>query len=354
MKDFYILHGRNKSTLIVDLASLKDIYDSLEFYFACSFKQKISKAAACAYLAGLWIFKKSGLVSFKNTAYVQEYLQEITHSDVVFEVEPPCSILVSPTRDKVIIHYHRSHYQKFLFGKSQKKALAEIQAYQSIQDKPCRYLLISKLSYASEKRNYSVFELRNNFDSRIVAKPDASLLLAASIELFKLTKSGRILFSDLVSNLKRELLRQTSPEAIRLIDELDEAVQISKCEWLPEGFEHGDFKIWNIRCYERALHVFDFEESSLKGLPLMDLLNFYVDPMVLHEKSDQEIFGCFFDKSRQADFKVYLNEVGADIDCKSLFFIYLLRRGLFYQQGKVSGRFFCLARKYFVQFLKQG
>ena len=55
----------------------------------------------------------------KSAQEVHRYLQINVSGDIPFEIDDESSVLISPTRDKVIVHRHGKYYQKYATGKSQ-------------------------------------------------------------------------------------------------------------------------------------------------------------------------------------------------------------------------------------------
>ena len=54
----------------------------------------------------------------KSKDGIKIYLKESINSDVDFNLDENSSVLISPTRDKVIVNHHSKYFHKFAFAKS--------------------------------------------------------------------------------------------------------------------------------------------------------------------------------------------------------------------------------------------
>lgn len=352
---FYEFRGSNKAIYFFNLSSWGNLVASMEFYKAISLRNSIVKIGLFIHLCVVFLMQRTNFFSIKTAAETEQNLKAVfARPSVNFNIKSDSSMHVSPETDKCIVHHHNNYFEKYFFGAGAlAKAKSEVDAYLALKSNQSGAFVISKIDDVVMGIDCCSLKLANSFPRSERISPDLNRLVDVLVSLFCSVPAGIILVSEIVDGLKRDLLRNhgdVSSEMASLLDDLN-----LRCgeKSIPTGFEHGDFKIWNLNFYQSFVHIYDFEESKPDGLPVMDLFNFYLDPLVLHGKPAKKIISVFFDKTLQKMFQEYLIRVGVFIDCKCLAVVYFLRKGLCCRNREVSRRLFDLALQIHIAFEKQ-
>ena len=258
-------------------------------------------------------FKKHLLL---NKNEVISFLKENTLDSIDFKLDDQCSILISPTKDKIIIHNHTEEYfQKYAFGKSLDGVKNEAQIY-SLFKSESKNFNTSVLNSFFSNESYCQFRLTNN---KLQTKNDD--IIEVLVEFFK-TETKEICFE----NFFNEKYKNVTEELKFYFNDL--LVQ-SKNKNIKFGLVHKDFKPWNVDEKSGPL-IYDFEEATL-GLPLEDFLNYHIDPLVSSNNIEKI---KFFLKSNLFRNKIekYLNLLGIDLDLNFYIQYYLFERTYFWDK----------------------
>ena len=309
---FYILNSSNGATYILNTASYKSILLSLRFYKARTLKQKIQKALFSVYL----LFS----TRLKTKEDVLAYLDGLSSLDIDYGVDENCSVLVSPTRDKVIVHHHDEYFHKFAFSKSYANVKNEANIYA---------LLDTKLTHFEVSKMYDSVVLDDQCSFKLSAKRnyiqgEVDMTLAL-VEFFSLSMQKEFPLSKIISSL----VDKTQNKAISEL--LVSYTHEYKDTLIPVGLVHRDFKPWNVKD-DKGLLIFDFEEAVLDGLPLEDLFNYSIDPIIRY-KSVEVVYESVFDKSAVVEYKRYLKQLDIEIDLIVFLNLYLINRIIFWQEA---------------------
>lgn len=248
MKTFYQIHGSNGGTFIFSAASRGDWRKSLEFYRGVSFPAKCKK---------LLLFLAYPLLKRKANFDGAEFRFE--------KLEPSCSAMISPTRDKVIIHHHGAGYEKLAFGKSSDGVRGELAVYRLLLEKQPQSFAFSEVEEKESSPGQCRFFMKyagTVFSEKV---PELQDLLGALKEFFLLPGEKTMEWKALWNSLPDDLQKYVSPEEFT--------------GTTPVGLVHRDFKPWNVKSGEKSL-FFDFESASFTGCPLEDFFNYTVDPML--------------------------------------------------------------------------
>ena len=97
------------------------------------------------------------------------------------------------------------------------------------------------------------------------------------------------------------------------------------------GLVHRDFKPWNISD-EQGLLIYDFEEAVTDGLPLEDLLNYHIDPIVRY-LSPIKVAERIFKEIHVNEYQRYLEELKISVDFQILLYCYLIERIIFWMEA---------------------
>ena len=322
---FYILNGNNGATYILNLSTADSIKLSLNFYKARSLKQKVMKNTLKVYLYGLRLLSSVMTVStLKTKEEIAIYLEKETSQTIDFGVDANSSLLISPTRDKVIVHHHGASFHKFAFGKSYNNVKNEAKIYKLL-DKPLEHFKVSTFydlednaqkTFCSFKLGYAKVSSSHNVD-----------LTAALIEMFSVTKQEGYSWGAHLERLKEE-----SQESSFIHEAIDRAFgqleTITDDVVIPLGLVHRDFKPWNIND-EDGLLIYDFEEAVVDGPPLEDLFNFHIDP-VINYISSEEVIALVLKKSHTKEYTRYLEKLNIDLDFRLFLYSYIIEKIVFY------------------------
>lgn len=327
MKCFFILEGNNGATYVFNVQDRNAVVFSLKFYKARTIKQKVLKGGLKIFLNSLALLGKASIYSaLKDKGEINQYLKKATKVQLDFELDENCSVLISPTRDKIIVHHHGRYFHKFAFGQSYKNVNNEAEIYK-LFDKSLHYFEVSRFfDYVDRNNNRCSFKLARQSKS-ISSDVDITLAL---VELYNCSQKEGILFSSYLDGLKNRYIKSTVfSESIEKTFIQLEATH--KDEELPLGLVHRDFKPWNIND-EQGLLIYDFEEAVLDGLPLEDMLNYHIDPIVRYLPSIK-VAESIFIISKVNEYKRYLKELRISIDFHVLLYCYLIERIVFWMNA---------------------
>lgn len=248
MKDHYQIHGRNGASFFLSLNSFADWRKSLEFYRGVSFAAKCKKILlTAAYPA----FRHLGNYDGRQFEY-----GTLHGSD---------SAMISPTRDKVVIHHHGQGYEKIAFGKSLPGVRDELEVYRRLNENRPETFAVSRVEKKESQPDQCRFFM-NYAEGEFTEKfPRIEELTVPLEEFFRLGSSGRRSWRSLWKSLPDDLLG--------LVPEADHDGETEV------GLVHRDFKPWNVKAGKKPL-FFDFEAASFEGCPLEDFFNYTTDPML--------------------------------------------------------------------------
>ncbi len=319
---FFILESNNNATYILNAKSVKDIVESLKFYKAQTSKQKLKKNLFTLYLMFLSLFSASKL---KTKEEVLFYLNGLSNINMDFELGEESSVLISPTRDKIILHHHGKYFQKFAFGKSYENVKNESKIY-DLLNVDLSHFEISKMYDKVETSDYCSFKLSAK---RTYVNKELDLTLAL-VEFFSLSLQKDCLFDDFIDSLENELVQSTltNAEATALLQSYKTKY---KNQTIPLGLTHRDFKPWNVKM-DDGLLIFDFEEAVLDGLALEDLFNYSVDPVIRYLDT-KVVYEKIFQEVSVQEYKRYLKLLSIDIDFSVFLNLYLIQRAVFWQKA---------------------
>lgn len=322
---FFILNGNNGATYIINANSLEAISTSLEFYKAQTLRSKVLNQGLKIVL---FLVSKLARFILKSLKTVNSILNETFNNKIDFQLDTGCSVLISPTRDKVIVHHHNRFYHKFACGKSVQKVKNESVIYNILPSKP-KYFQVSKLQ-----------DLQISDDSLCSFK-----LVNSSIESAKLSNIEEVLVPTLTeffsySNGKSESVLNYLDNLFKQLDNaglpnyryclFEEMTRNYGSIVFPLGLVHRDFKPWNLKKYAKPL-IYDFEETVLNGPPLEDLFNYYIDP-VIRVQSVEDTIAIILSKKNMHN--AYLKSLNIDVDYIIFLIIYILERILFWNKAK--------------------
>ncbi len=338
---FFVLTGNNAATYVVNCKSWTSVGMSLRFYKATSFKAKVLKRG----LHGvLFVVGKLPFYNFKSDIQITEYLNALCKQEIPFNLDESCSVLVSPTRNKMIVHHHKQYFEKFAFGSSYQKVKNEAGIY-ALLKVPLKHFQISK--FYDEKDlvgQYCSFKLSNTHLKELKPSKAPLNLVPLLLEFFKAVPKTVMQLDTYINTLIHKIQGAGFTSVDSQITYLNSLKKNYGATKLPLGLTHRDFKHWNLLALPKVL-LFDFEETTTKGLPMEDLLNFYVDPIIKYTEN-KLIYNNLSAPDKQAEFKLYLNSLGINLEPQVLINLYLIERFLFWKQAgeeDTSYRYFQLS-----------
>lgn len=326
MKDtiFFILNGNNGATYICNANNWATLNHSLNFYKARTAKAKFLKFGLQVLL---FVKGKLGVPALKTSTAVETYIQTIVKNKVVFNIDTACSILISPAKDKVIVNHHNNYFEKFAFGKSYTNVKREAAVYNLFGSEQ-KHFQVSRFYDANfVDNNYCKFKLSNK--NILTANATKEIALAPIlIEFFNVSKRTTTTIKTYSNQLQQSIKTLGSSVYAPQL----ELLEIFKNDFgtcvFPLGLVHRDFKPWNVLPYDKVL-IYDFEETIVNGLPLEDLLNYYIDP-IIRFKSSTEVVA--FINTIKSLLKTYLKELEITIDLTVFLQFYCMERLIFHSK----------------------
>ncbi len=432
-----ILHGRNGHSFVINISSWRAVGESLKFYQALTLKKRVMKAVLHLGLWGLGLLTKcnvrnakskvrkcgssdvgsssaqvlgtkcEGLDSVKavtgdgklrvapgeiwgkevlSAAEINEFLCGVVgRVDFNFELDGDCSVLVSPTRDKIIVNHHGKYFHKFAFGESVKSVGNEAKIYALLSDE-YKNFATSHIADLEQGEGFVSFKMSHTEGLRVVSELSTAELSQALVEFFQaggvrvapLTKVVEALrarcevlsvkckeldsvesvsgerCTDDVRNAKcnmqdakcyvsentnnpfvNSVFFEVSLRSLSVVKRLDEIDQRLTNDELPIGLVHRDFKVWNVMKSD-VLFIYDFEDTVTDGLPMSDLLNYYIDPMI-RSKGVDGVKEFLENDERKSVFDCYCKALNCKVGVKTLIELHLIERTIFWaEKGQIE------------------
>ncbi|MDB9783027.1 aminoglycoside phosphotransferase family protein [Winogradskyella sp.] len=326
IKLFYILNGNNSATYIFNTSSWQNIGTSLKFYRAYTLKGKVQKKILQCFL---FVVGKFIPRFFKSKEDIKTYLKENINQDVDFNLDSTISVLISPTRDKVIVNHHEKYFHKFAFGKSFEKVKNENAIYESLQNaKEFQVASVMDLKI-NEQLSSCNFKLVNppvHKNNQLETIVDLSSLL---VEFFNSSPHKKtVTLVDYIEDLLKRFHSLNMEPINSLTSYLVKIQKEYATETMSLGLVHRDFKPWNILLRDTVL-IFDFEEAITDGPPIEDLLNYYIDPIIRYQSAIQ-VYDFLYSKEKQTEYTAYLKLLKVTVPFEVLLVIYMLERIIFW------------------------
>ena len=310
---YFIKSGNNGATYIFNTKDISNVNFSLKFYKAFTSRQKIVKAILFLYLLLTKLFKKASLL---GKSEVINFLKKNTLKDIDFQINDDCSILISPTKDKIIIHNHiENSFDKYAFGKSLDGVKNESSVYELLEKEHTTFN-ISKISDFKSYENYCKFKLSNKLFKR---KNDSIYRIALD---FFAVKTSNMKIEDYFENRFSHRNNDLDKYYKYFLEKYTSKTLIL-------GLVHKDFKPWNMDLTQGPL-IYDFEETTF-ALPLEDLINYYVDPMI-STNSEESILEFINSKTLQIQINNYLKDIRILEDKEFYISQYLFERAYFWDK----------------------
>ncbi len=327
---YYLLNGNNGSTYIVNASGYNNIKLSLKFYRTRNLKQALIKLTIIVYL--FFLYKLYYLISFKafkSKEQIDLYLSNLGLTKKT-HIDDNCSVLISSTRDKVIVHHHGNYFHKFAFGDSYHNVKREANIYQILDRNLSNFSISSFYDFSDDGVSSCSFKMAPPNNKKVKSIGNAALCSPLA-EFFSVVTGNYIstseYFSMLRTTLKGVKFHENSDDVLNdILDRLENLPNQS----LPLGLVHGDFKPWNL-LYTKPLTIFDFEEAKTNGLPLEDYLNFIVDPIVRYQSAEY-VASLILSESTIYRYKEYLDSINCSISYILLVYLYLLGRIIFWSE----------------------
>lgn len=324
-KLFYIINGNNSATYVICCNSFENINEGLKFYRPVNLSGKLKKILL---IWMLWIIGKLNLKILKSLEYVNAFCVDLVGKKIDFNLSENSSVLVSPTRDKIIVNFHDQYFQKFAFGKSYLNVKNEIEVYKLL--KLSDSFMTSEISHIKKTNKSFSFKLKQpSFFLKAKTLPKPENLSKILVEFFNKVSLTFISWHDYTSKLKLKLQNSAFCDVF-VLEKFNSVVMYDFK--LPLGLVHRDFKPWNILYGSRPL-IYDFEETIFDGPPLEDFYNFYIDPIVRYKKPKYVLraINTFEVKKASED---YIKNLNIQVPRQYLLTTFLVERILFWESKK--------------------
>ena len=286
-RNFYIYEGKNGGVYVLNIYNWSTLTLSLNFYKAINLRSRFLKFL---FKVIIFIATKFKLIKLKTFDEVKVYINSCTPNNLEIDFNKSSSILISPTKDKVIVN-NNFFFQKYYFGKSFQKGNNDLNTYNLLKNIFLNFQ-ISKC-YDSKIHNNEIisFKLSNQHIDYTYGNLKTEKLVLILTEFFNISVQKKSSVKTLSENYKEALIKLSSKfyeKQFALLDQLSSKYGFLE---ISLGMVHGDFKPWNITNLKKPL-IYDFEETIVNGLPLFDLFNYYISPTIEHEEP-KKIFQKF-------------------------------------------------------------
>ena len=274
----------------------------------------------CAYIA-------AKIRATSSSAEVAETIKSVLHLSTTPEITDGNSAMISPTRDKAIIHRHASGYHKFASGNSRDAVAGEIKLYQLLAQLAPENFCVSEISDINETPVEVSFFMKQIPEKTFEAVPPIAELLPLLKEFFSIERGDMVEYQTVLEELKK------TTSGANLIDRIDHCGIAGK---IRRGWAHRDFKPWNLKkSASGKFLLFDFEAARNDGLPLEDFFNYLIEPALTNSSPEA------VDRKIQKEFRLAEKLLAMlDIDVNQLpncYKYYLLERSVYYDRnGKVA------------------
>lgn len=314
------LDGANGASYFLNLHTPETWRKSLEFYRGVSFSACCKK---------YFLTKSRPFWRLRNPmpppAAAENIRQELGMQVVPLLTENT-SALISPTRDKLIVHLHGKSYEKNAFGNSLPGVRRELEVYRTIGGRKWNAFTVSRISESestSAQVRLKMEYAEGRFDESV---PRLDRIVHGLLEFFHAAGTCRVPWND-----KWEGLMQAAADLPEIRSRLEQQIPSGTT---PLGLVHRDFKPWNVKNGDRLL-FFDFEAADFQGCPLEDLLNYVLDPALNHHSPQDALKWCVEGELRDAS-NNYLRSLGIPESAfPDYLHWYLLERAIFWHS---SGR----------------
>lgn len=332
-KNFTILNGKNGATYILNTKSWSALACSLEFYKARSLNRRVLKLLLHVTLFLLsFVNRLIGFSRFKSVKDINQYIYALGCS-VDLLIDESCSVLISPTGDKIIVNHHNQYFHKFAFSGSYENVRREAEIYRLIAERAQHFSISRILDFVDDggavcsfKMQPPVYVKQNDLYSNELVLP--------LLEFFDFADGDSIDVLTLASQLNVHV-NNVIPDKRAVISSVFDKLKSYGHFELKLGLVHGDFKPWNIIAGSPVV-FFDFEEATLDGLPLEDLFNYIIDPNVRYIPVE-DIAGLVFNTVNTQAYEDYLQRLECGVSYSVLLYLYLLGRIQFWaEQGQVD------------------
>ena len=325
---FFILNGNNGASYICNTKNWQSIDESLKFYKARTLKSQVLKQGLKWYLLLNRFFFSH---KFKDANSINTYLQQVSSTKTDFNIHDDCSILISPTNDKVIVNHHHSYFQKFAFGNSYQKVKKEASIYNLLPTTLTHFQVSRYFDAEVKPDEFMSFKLSNEGISTNKKELTINSLVPVLIEFFKGVPVTTCRVNDYIENLQKKLLQLTEGKYGAQEQVLEQIKsELGNVEF-PQGLVHRDFKPWNLLHYKKPL-LFDFEEAIVNGPPLEDLLNYLIDPIIRYRNAS-EVAKILFNNHNMKVFASYLKALDIKIEPQIFIHFYVIERMLFWHHN---------------------
>ena len=272
----------------------------------------------------LWFLGIVHSKKLKSIPAIEVFLNDLLKNNIAFNLDQNSSVLVSPTKDKVIVNHHNTYFQKFAVGKSLSNVKKEAEIYILLHKKPKYFQVSSFTEIDLDTDTVCSFSLSNT-DINTQKKENNENLVPALVAFFNYSKNNEVTVASYLDKLKKNKALENVDVNTSYFNEIYTRFGSNT---FPLGLVHRDFKPWNVILYQKPL-FYDFEETILDGPPLEDLFNFYMDPLIRY-KSAQDVIKETLNEKSISNYNSYLKALNINMVYTPFLLIYVLERICFW------------------------
>tara|TARA_B100000989_G_scaffold239892_1_gene186770 strand:- start:2550 stop:3575 length:1026 start_codon:yes stop_codon:yes gene_type:complete len=316
---YYLVEGRNNSSYIIYVSSLNSIKYSFSFYKPITLWGKFIKIILIFYvLLNSKFFKKN----IKNLYEINKYISNIFKINIQLRLGD-CA-LISPTRDKIIIKKSEVFFRKIGVNHSFNFIKREYYIYKLFNRSPKSFQISKVDNFLANNGYVCEFTLDNsNIKTHMGEKINLITILS---EFFQFSNPRFVYVSDYLKDLLKNLDPKNHFKQIFILKKI---ISICVNQKISLGLTHGDFKPWNIINYKKPL-IYDFETSIEHGLPLSDLINYKIEPLLLNNIKPITCVELLLDEKVRSEFYDYLKILDINISLDLLVNIILIEKIIFW------------------------
>jgi len=325
LKKFFTFYSKHHSIYILNISSYQLLLSSLEFYTPTNIFGKIKYVTLLIFLNIIRFipFLRKRILKDKNE--LEDILTKLNKGLKDYKIRDNSSILISPTKEKIVINYGNGSYEKIGFFSNYQKIKNEAKAYRYLNELNINNFVFPQISDEKDDGKKYSFKISNNFDETKLS----SNLYDGLLEFFTKSEKRQVSFYSYIEKLYEDL-KKNKIEIPQVFDYLNNVkVKYSKSQ-VNLGFVHGDFKKANMIFNNNKILIFDFEEALFFDIPLLDFYNYLIDPMILNQ-SPQKIKKYLFRTKNISLYENYLKKINEDINYETFLSLYLIKKIIFYK-----------------------
>ena len=309
-KMYFFIQSRSGSIYIVNVRSYFTIVQSLQFYEATSLRNKVVKILMIMYIFAMKFMGKKRL----NNSELIRQLNATYYFDCRDSIDDNiCCGYINSYKTKLIVNNSDGSFFKISIKEAMISARKEINIYNFLH-KDYVSFSVPQIESVRDRKGSVSFRMKN---PQRLDSDHSFTIVDTLVELFHVSRENRLIkYTALIAEFELISIKPTTKKLLLSL------VQRTPNFKIPLGFVHGDFKLWNLRGTSRPL-IFDFENSTSKGIVLFDLISFLIEPDIRH-KNWRRVYKKLHQTKSIALFEEYLKKLSIDVDHRYLVILYFL------------------------------